>query len=173
MVTTILFIMVTESNSASTSSDPNPAAKEHSPMSPAEKPPEESVCISRGQSLPQSDAEANAALLPDSKGPAQFNASGLDPDLGPLETELQRCDADHQGLNPDPVPYGAYEPTPEDIAWLNDQPTAEDWREYREWCRKFDARLEALRMERDSRPEFPGVISPGLARFLAYGNIHE
>jgi hypothetical protein len=72
-----------------------------------------------------------------------------------------------------PLESPTYDPTPEDIAWLNDQPTAEDWREYGEWCREFDARLEALRMERDAPSEFPGVIPPGLARFLAYGNIHE
>jgi hypothetical protein len=51
---------------------------------------------------------------------------------------------------------------------LPGDPTPEDWADYRAWCEEVDCQRGW-----DTPPEFPGVISPELAEFLAKRNIHE
>ena len=83
-----------------------------------------------------------------------------DPDYGPPERWPAWCDEWRWATDP-PVTGAGLEPD-------QYEPTEQDWADYHAWCREQDRRNGW-----DTPPEeFPGVISPELARTLAYGNCH-
>jgi hypothetical protein len=67
----------------------------------------------------------------------------------------------------------SYDPTPEEIAWLNTQLTDQGRGEQERSRRQVDRRRNRVMTELHCESEFPGIMPPAFAEYLAYGNVHE